>query len=279
MFCSKCGKEINNDVVFCNYCGSKVNENPINTQVETINQPESIQNDIITGKSISNKSNNKLFIIIGICLVVVILFFIFFKMNNSSQDKDGNSESSNFIMVIDEVKATDGGVVVLGKIENELIYESNKVQMINKKHKVITGTIVDIRNQDTDSSIIFVGDYVYITLKGIKKEEVVVGQVITGNNAFKESKEFLGNVEILTRDKGGRNTPFKNDYKPQISFGFNNINSTISFVNGTEMVYPGDSVDIKFNLKKSEYMAVGSKFKLYENGKVVGLGSVKEIYK
>jgi len=123
------------------------------------------------------------------------------------------------------------------------------------------------------------GDNVGILLRGLKKEDVVRGQVLAKPGTVTPHSEFEGQVYILTKEEGGRHTPFFSGYKPQFYFRTTDVTGEVSLAEGTEMVMPGDTINLKIKLIVPIAMEEKQRFAIREGGKTVGAGVVIKIIK
>jgi elongation factor Tu len=123
------------------------------------------------------------------------------------------------------------------------------------------------------------GDNVGLLLRGIKREEVERGQVVIKPGSNTPHTEFEGQVYILSKDEGGRHTPFFNNYRPQFYFRTTDVTGVVSLPEGTEMVMPGDRTDMHIDLIQPIAMEEGLRFAIREGGRTVGAGRVTKIIK
>ena len=121
------------------------------------------------------------------------------------------------------------------------------------------------------------GDNVGLLLRGIKKEDVERGQVIAKPGSIKPHKKFKGEIYVLSKDEGGRHTPFFANYRPQFYFRTTDVTGTVTLPEGVEMVMPGDNVSIEVELHQPIAMEKTIRFAIREGGKTVGAGRVTEV--
>ena len=121
------------------------------------------------------------------------------------------------------------------------------------------------------------GDNVGVLLRGVKKEDVERGQVIAKPGSIKPHKKFKAEVYVLTKDEGGRHTPFFTNYRPQFYFRTTDVTGTVKLAEGVEMVMPGDNVSVEVDLGTPIAMEKTIRFAIREGGKTVGAGRVSEI--
>jgi elongation factor Tu len=123
------------------------------------------------------------------------------------------------------------------------------------------------------------GDNIGALLRGTKKEDVERGQVLCKPGSITPHTDFESNIYVLTKDEGGRHSPFFNNYRPQFYFRTTDVTGTINLPEGTEMVMPGDNISVVVQLGKSIAMEDGLKFAIREGGRTVGAGRVTKILK
>jgi elongation factor Tu len=121
------------------------------------------------------------------------------------------------------------------------------------------------------------GDNVGVLLRGTKKEDVERGMVLAKPGSIKPHTKFKAEVYVLTKDEGGRHTPFFTNYRPQFYFRTSDVTGTLTLPTGVEMVMPGDNVSVEIELQKSVAMDKGLKFAIREGGRTIGSGIVVEI--
>lgn len=184
-----------------------------------------------------------------------------------------------FLMPIEDIFSIEGrGTVVTGRIERGKIKVNEEVEIVGIKptmKTVVTG--VQMFNKDLDEGI--AGDNAGILLRGIKKEEVERGQVVAKPGSVTPHTEFEAEVYVLSKEEGGRHTPFFKGYKPQFYFRTADITGEVTLPEGTEMVMPGDTVSLKVKLIAPVAMEEKQRFAIREGGKTVGAGVVSKIIK
>ena len=183
-----------------------------------------------------------------------------------------------FLMPVEDVFSITGrGTVATGRIETGVIKTGEEVQIIGLgaagKKSVITGVEMFRKILDEGQA----GDNVGLLLRGIDKDSIKRGMVITHPGKVTPHTTFKAEVYILTKEEGGRHTPFHNKYRPQFYFRTTDVTGEISFPAGVEMVMPGDHVEISVELIKSIALEKGLKFAVREGGHTVGSGQVIEI--
>ncbi len=177
----------------------------------------------------------------------------------------------SFLMPIEDVFTITGrGTVVTGRIERGVINVNETVQ-------TTTVTGVEMFRKLLDSGM--AGDNVGLLIRGIKREEVERGQVVCKPKSITPHTEFEAQVYILSKDEGGRHTPFFNNYRPQFYFRTTDVTGVVDLPEGTEMVMPGDNTEMKVTLIQPIAMEEGLKFAIREGGRTVGAGRVTKILK
>jgi elongation factor Tu len=185
-----------------------------------------------------------------------------------------------FLMPIEDVFSITGrGTVVTGRIERGVIHTGETVDIIGIKDKATTTTVtgVEMFRKLLDEGQ--AGDNVGLLLRGIKREDVERGQVIIKPGTNTPHTEFEGQVYILSKEEGGRHTPFFNNYRPQFYFRTTDVTGVVTLPEGTEMVLPGDRTDMKVELIQPIAMEESLQFAIREGGRTVGAGRVTKIIK
>jgi elongation factor Tu len=184
-----------------------------------------------------------------------------------------------FLMPIEDIFTIEGrGTVVTGRIERGIVNVNEEVEIVGLRETqktVVTG--VEMFNKELDKGQ--AGDNAGILLRGIKKEDVERGQVLAKPGSITPHKEFEANVYVLTKEEGGRHTPFFTGYKPQFYIRTTDVTGDVTLPEGTEMVMPGDTVSLKIKLVSDVAMEKEMKFAIREGGRTVGAGVVTEIVK
>ncbi len=184
-----------------------------------------------------------------------------------------------FLMAIEDVFSIEGrGTVATGRIERGIIHPNEEVELvgINPTQKTVAVSI-EMFNKMLDEGR--AGDNVGILLRGLKKEDVERGQVLAEPKSITPHTEFKGEVYVLTKEEGGRHTPFFKGYKPQFYFRTTDVTGDVSLPEGTEMVMPGDTVSFLVKLMAPIAMEEQQRFAIREGGKTVGAGVVTKINK
>jgi elongation factor Tu len=185
-----------------------------------------------------------------------------------------------FLMPIEDVFTITGrGTVVTGRIERGIVNVNETIEIVGIKEVVQTTTVtgVEMFRKLLDSGM--AGDNVGLLLRGIKREEVERGQVCVKPGSITPHTEFEAQVYILSKDEGGRHTPFFNNYRPQFYFRTTDVTGVVDLPEGTEMVMPGDNTDMKVTLIQPIAMEEGLRFAIREGGRTVGAGRVTKILK
>jgi elongation factor Tu len=184
-----------------------------------------------------------------------------------------------FLMAIEDVFTIAGrGTVATGRIERGIIKPNEEVELMGLKQTIKTAVVsVEMFNKTLDEGR--AGDNVGILLRGLKKEDVQRGQVLAKAGSITPHTEFDGEVYILTKEEGGRHTPFFSGYKPQFSIRTTDVTGDVVLPEGTEMVMPGDTVNLKIKLLAPIALEEKQRFAIREGGKTVGAGVVTKISK
>ena len=184
-----------------------------------------------------------------------------------------------FLMAIEDVFSIAGrGTVPTGRIERGVVHSNEEVELIGLRPTVKTVAVsIEMFNKILDEGI--AGDNVGVLLRGLKKEEVERGQVLAKPGSITPHTEFEAEVYVLTKEEGGRHTPFFTGYKPQFYFRTTDITGDVTLIEGTEMVMPGDTVNLKIKLIAPIALEEKQRFAIREGGKTVGAGVVTKITK
>ncbi len=182
-----------------------------------------------------------------------------------------------FLMPVEDVFSISGrGTVVTGRIERGIVKVGEEIEIIGVKDTVktvVTGVEMFRKLLDEGRA----GDNVGALLRGIKKEDVERGQVLAKPGSITPHTKFKAEVYILTKDEGGRHTPFFNGYRPQFYFRTTDVTGIVTLPEGSEMVMPGDNVNFEIALIVPIAMEDGLRFAIREGGRTVGAGVVTEI--
>ena len=183
-----------------------------------------------------------------------------------------------FLMPVEDVFTITGrGTVATGRVERGQVKMGDKVQIVGlqeeKKDTTITGIEMFRKLLDYAEA----GDNIGALLRGIDKKEVERGQVLCAPNSIQPLTKFVGQVYVLSKEEGGRHTPFFNNYRPQFYFRTTDVTGVITLPEGTEMCMPGDNVDMNVELITPIAIEKGLRFAIREGGRTVGSGVVIEI--
>jgi elongation factor Tu len=185
-----------------------------------------------------------------------------------------------FLMPIEDVFTITGrGTVVTGRVERGVLKVNETVDIvgIHPQKQTTTVTGVEMFRKLLDEAR--AGENVGLLLRGIKREEVERGQVVIKPGTTTPHTDFDANVYILSKDEGGRHTPFFNNYRPQFYFRTTDVTGVVTLPEGTEMVMPGDNTEMKVELIQPIAMEEGLRFAIREGGRTVGAGRVTKINK
>jgi elongation factor Tu len=182
-----------------------------------------------------------------------------------------------FLMAVEDVFSIEGrGTVATGRIEQGRINVGDKVEIIGLKETTeTTCTGVEMFQKTLDEGI--AGDNVGLLLRGVKKEDVERGQVLAKAGSINPHTKFECEVYVLSKEEGGRHTPFFTGYRPQFYFRTTDVTGTTALLGGAEMCMPGDNVKLEVEMGKQIAMDQGSRFAIREGGRTVGSGVVTRI--
>ena len=184
-----------------------------------------------------------------------------------------------FMMAVEDVFSIEGrGTVATGRIEAGVVKVGEKIQIIGLRDtQETTVTGVEMFQKTLDQGI--AGDNVGLLLRGLKKEDIQRGQVLAANNSIKPHTQFEAEVYVLSKEEGGRHTPFFTGYRPQFYFRTTDVTGSTKLLSGVEMCMPGDNVRVEVELGKPIALEEQSRFAIREGGKTVGSGVVTKILK
>ena len=184
-----------------------------------------------------------------------------------------------FLMEIEDIFSIEGrGTVVTGRIERGIVKLNDEIELVglrDTQKTVVAG--IEMFNKSLDEGR--AGDNAGILLRGTKKEEVERGQVVAKPGSITPHTEFEAQTYILTKDEGGRHSPFFKGYKPQFYIGTADVTGDVELPEGAEMVMPGDTVGLKIKLIKPVALEEKQRFAIREGGHTIGAGSVVKITK
>jgi len=182
-----------------------------------------------------------------------------------------------FLMPVEDVFNIDGrGTVATGRVERGVLKKMEEVEIVGIRPTVKT-TVTDIEMFRKLLDTAEAGDNVGVLMRGIKKDDIERGQVIAKPSTIKPHTKFKANVYVLSKDEGGRHTPFFNNYRPQFYFRTTDVTGSVKLKEGVEMVMPGDNVEIEVELITPIAMEKQIRFAIREGGRTVGAGRVSEI--
>jgi len=185
-----------------------------------------------------------------------------------------------FLMPIEDIFTITGrGTVVTGRVERGILNLNDEVEIlgIREKSQKTTVTSIEMFNKLLDTAE--AGDNAALLLRGLKREDVERGQIVAKPGEYTPHTEFEGSVYILSKDEGGRHTPFFDNYRPQFYFRTTDVTGVVKLPEGTDMVMPGDNVDMSVTLIQPVAMDEGLRFAIREGGRTVGAGRVTKINK
>ena len=209
---------------------------------------------------------------IGVNSITELMAAVDSYISQPERDKD-----KPFLMPIEDVFSISGrGTVVTGRVERGVIKVGEEIEIVGIKETAkTTCTGVEMFRKLLDSGE--AGDNVGVLLRGTKREEVERGQVLSAPGSIKPYSKFKGEAYILTKDEGGRHTPFFSNYRPQFYFRTTDVTGAVELPSGTEMVMPGDNIAISVELITPIAMDEGLRFAIREGGRTVGAGVVSSI--
>jgi len=182
-----------------------------------------------------------------------------------------------FLMPIEDVFSISGrGTVVTGRVEQGKVHTGDEVEIVGVKpttKTVVTGVEMFRKLLDEGQA----GDNIGCLLRGTKKEDVERGQVLAKPGSITPHTKFKAEVYVLTKEEGGRHTPFFKGYRPQFYFRTTDVTGIVELPEGTEMVMPGDNIAIKVDLITPIAMVQGLRFAIREGGRTVGAGVVADV--
>ena len=184
----------------------------------------------------------------------------------------------DFLMPIESVFTITGrGTVATGRIEQGVITSGSPVEIIGMGAEKLTSTVTGIEMFRKILDRGEAGDNVGLLLRGIDRDSIQRGMIVCKPGSVKPYKKFKSEVYILTKQEGGRHTPFFNKYRPQCYFRTTDVTGEVKLPKGVEMVMPGDNVSLEITLINSIAMEVGLRFAIREGGRTIGAGRVTEI--
>ncbi len=187
-------------------------------------------------------------------------------------------EDKPFLMAIEDVFSIEGrgGTVATGRVERGIIKVGEEVELIGLKDAATKTTVTGVEMFRKEMTEGRAGDNVGCLLRGMKREDIERGQVLAKPGSITPHKRFEAEIYCLSKDEGGRHTPFFSGYRPQFYFRTTDVTGSAKLV-GAEMCMPGDNVKIEVELQKKIAMDDGVRFAIREGGKTVGSGVVTKI--
>ena len=184
-----------------------------------------------------------------------------------------------FLMPVEDVFTISGrGTVATGRVERGIINKNDKVEIVGLREDKLDTTVTDIEMFHKLMDFAEAGDNIGALLRGIDKKNIERGQVLCKPGSIKPLTKFAGQVYVLSKEEGGRHTPFFNNYRPQFYFRTTDVTGIISLPEGTDMCMPGDNVVMNVELITPIAIEKGLRFAIREGGRTVGSGVVTEIY-
>ena len=184
-----------------------------------------------------------------------------------------------FLMPVEDVFTISGrGTVATGRVERGIINKNDKVQIVGIREEAKETVCTDIEMFHKLLDYAEAGDNIGALLRGVDKKDIERGQVLCKPGSIKPLTKFAGQVYVLSKEEGGRHTPFFNNYRPQFYFRTTDVTGIITLPEGTEMCMPGDNVVMNVELITPIAIEKGLRFAIREGGRTVGSGVVTEIY-
>jgi translation elongation factor TU len=192
-------------------------------------------------------------------------------------EPERDTDKPLLLPVEDVFSITGRGTVASGRIDRGIVKVNDEIEIVGIKEEtqkaVVTG--VEMFRKQLDEGL--AGDNVGVLLRGVQRDEIERGQVIAKPGSINPHTKFKGEVYILTKEEGGRHTPFFNNYRPQFYFRTTDVTGAVQLPSGVEMVMPGDNVKMTVELLAPIAMEDGLRFAIREGGRTVGAGVVSKI--
>lgn len=183
-----------------------------------------------------------------------------------------------FLLAVEGVHTIPGrGTVATGRIEQGKVRVGDKVQIVGLKEQILDSVCTGVEMFHQPLDIGEAGQNVGILLRGVKSEDIERGQVVVAPNSIQSRTKFHAKIYVLSKEEGGRHTPFFNGYKPQFYFRTTDVTGVANLFETADMAMPGDNIDLKIELEKPVAVVTGSRFAIREGGKTVGSGVVTEV--
>ncbi|EHO54021.1 elongation factor Tu [Lentilactobacillus kisonensis] len=187
-------------------------------------------------------------------------------------------DAKPFLMPVEDVFTITGrGTVASGRIDRGTVKVGDEVEIVGLSDQPLKSTVTGLEMFRKTLDEGQAGDNVGVLLRGIDRDQVVRGQVLAAPGSIQTHKKFEGQVYILTKEEGGRHTPFFSNYRPQFYFHTTDVTGVIELEKGVEMVMPGDNVTFQVELTKPVAIEKGTKFTIREGGHTVGAGTVSDV--
>ena len=182
-----------------------------------------------------------------------------------------------FLMCVEDVFTIEGrGTVVTGRVERGVLKKMEEVEIVGLKDtRKTVATDIEMFRKLLDSAS--AGDNVGVLLRGTTKDDVERGMVLAKPGSIKPHTKFKAEVYVLSKDEGGRHTPFFTNYRPQFYFRTSDVTGTLTLPTGIEMVMPGDNVSVDIEMQKPVAMEKGQRFAIREGGRTIGAGRVSDV--
>ena len=182
-----------------------------------------------------------------------------------------------FLMCVEDVFNIEGrGTVATGRVERGVLKKMDEVEIVGlKETRKTVATDIEMFRKLLDSAN--AGDNVGVLLRGTKKEEVERGMVLAKPGSITPHTKFKAEVYVLSKDEGGRHTPFFTNYRPQFYFRTSDVTGDVKLAAGVEMVMPGDNVSVEIELQKAVAMEKGQRFAIREGGRTIGAGRISDV--
>ncbi|MAI43877.1 MAG: elongation factor Tu [Opitutales bacterium TMED207] len=182
-----------------------------------------------------------------------------------------------FLMSVEDVFSITGrGTVATGRIERGLVKVGEEIEIVGMKDTVkTTVTGVEMFRKNLDQGM--AGDNVGLLLRGVERESIERGQVLSKPGSISPHNKAKAELYVLSKDEGGRHTPFFDGYRPQFFFGTADVTGVIKTPEGVEMVMPGDNITVEIDLGKNIAMEAGQRFAIREGGRTIGAGRISEV--
>jgi elongation factor Tu len=180
-------------------------------------------------------------------------------------------------MPVEDVFSISGrGTVATGRVERGIVKTNDKLQLVGiRETRDTVATGLEMFNKTLDEAR--AGENVGILLRGIEKNDIERGMVLVAPGTCTPHTKFKGTIYVLTKDEGGRHKPFFTGYRPQFYFRTTDVTGTVTLPEGTEMVMPGDNIEITAELIHPIAMEEGMRFAIREGGRTIGAGTVSKI--